>query len=776
MGEITNQANRINDLFSTTYDVDEEDKSNSEELMTHPDFHKFWEILRDGDAVDLYDLWRIAPFNSGNGWDEKRWSDEDNKYGTDLFDLHFGRLAACDDAIQKLIGATDAIHQGAKTARSELKAVWEGTDADAAQEKLQKLETAAQKASYEAWPELMQNFRSMRDETKRIIREFVEWGSQSGECTQFVGAYKSIEDNLARMIATSASNYSSREEIFEAFDLFSDDEDIQNSLNNLDRLANDFNGMLIQGRERVRNTNHAVSQALTLFAEQVGESGRSVYGSSMNPFADLAPPKESGPTEEGGEHEAGGEAGSGVDTGGGDTGGGGGPTGGGGGPTGGGGGGGAPTGGGGGTAPAETGVETPQQPEKGTNPVTGQPLEVDPATGQPYPIDPTTGEPIKDAGDDQDTTTTTHGENEITITEPSKTGEMQVGVDDGKGGAKNYNLDFDPENNPKDGKDDSVGAGAAGGYGPQGAGKDGVAGGKGGGPEDEVHTPGEDGKIRIKDGDLEIVAEQPLGPDGATVVTVDDGKGEPTTQILGDKENVDEYKRMLAQDETRLTGYREELEGREHVSKQEWDELKKEEQSFRERGGQIDVGDDKLAEKVDEGKHSAEERSTPKSVFDEAKGDDKSAGIGKSAFDEDSKGGGAGVGGGSSGMSGSSGGGAGGSGAVGGGIGGSAQQLDPGARSGVGAPAGGGGAGVGTAPGGAEPAAAASGASSARGGAGAGMMAPPMMGGGAGGGGGDEQRSTNAAYQVHGGLFEPEVAEGPFGVARISGSLDDEEG
>jgi hypothetical protein len=54
------------------------------------------------------------------------------------------------------------------------------------------------------------------------------------------------------------------------------------------------------------------------------------------------------------------------------------------------------------------------------------------------------------------------------------------------------------------------------------------------------------------------------------------------------------------------------------------------------------------------------------------------------------------------------------------------------------------------------------------------MMGAPM-GGMGGGGGGDEQRSTNAAYQVHGALFEPEVAEGPFGVARISGSLDDEE-
>lgn len=81
-----------------------------------------------------------------------------------------------------------------------------------------------------------------------------------------------------------------------------------------------------------------------------------------------------------------------------------------------------------------------------------------------------------------------------------------------------------------------------------------------------------------------------------------------------------------------------------------------------------------------------------------------------------------------------------------------------------------GGPGVGTAPGGGGDQAA------TRGG---GMMGGGMMGGAgaAGGGGGDESRSSNAAYRVSAtDLFEPEVGEGPFGVARISGSLDDEEG
>ncbi len=50
-----------------------------------------------------------------------------------------------------------------------------------------------------------------------------------------------------------------------------------------------------------------------------------------------------------------------------------------------------------------------------------------------------------------------------------------------------------------------------------------------------------------------------------------------------------------------------------------------------------------------------------------------------------------------------------------------------------------------------------------------------MGGGGAGGGGGEDQQRT-AAYPLHEtGLFEPDVPEGPFGIARISGSLDDDE-
>src|SRR5699024_4536251 len=46
---------------------------------------------------------------------------------------------------------------------------------------------------------------------------------------------------------------------------------------------------------------------------------------------------------------------------------------------------------------------------------------------------------------------------------------------------------------------------------------------------EKVYTPGDDGRIHIEKGDVEITAAQPEGPDGPTVVQVDDGSGEPTT-------------------------------------------------------------------------------------------------------------------------------------------------------------------------------------------------------------------------------------------------------
>uniref|UniRef100_UPI0015F10C76 hypothetical protein n=1 Tax=Amycolatopsis pittospori TaxID=2749434 RepID=UPI0015F10C76 len=205
-----------------------------------------------------------------------------------------------------------------------------------------------------------------------------------------------------------------------------------------------------------------------------------------------------------------------------------------------GGGGGTPPGGGGGTPPAASVPEAPgpeDKPAEGTNPVTGKPLEVDPETGKPYPIDPATGEAIKDGIDGQDTMTVEKGDNKIEMTEPDKDGKMDIKVDDGKGNEKEYKLDFDDpkaeDGKPgEEGKDDKDGKD----FGPKGAVKEGEPG------ADGVYRPGPDGKIHIQDGNLKITAEQPQGPNGPTVVTVDDGKGEPTTYTLDEKGEKTELK------------------------------------------------------------------------------------------------------------------------------------------------------------------------------------------------------------------------------------------
>ncbi|MEV7091645.1 WXG100 family type VII secretion target [Amycolatopsis sp. NPDC051045] len=192
--------------------------------------------------------------------------------------------------------------------------------------------------------------------------------------------------------------------------------------------------------------------------------------------------------------------------------------------------------GGGGTTPSATEppkAEEPAKPETGTNPVTGKPLEVDPATGEPYPIDPKTGEAIKDM-DDTDTVSVKKGDNTITMSEPDAQGKQDISVDDGQGHKKDYHLDWGADDKAEakgaDGKDGADKAA----FGPQGsqqAVKDGQP------SADGSYKPGADGKIHIQDGNLKITAERPEGPDGPTIVTVDDGKGEPTTYTLDEKDD-----------------------------------------------------------------------------------------------------------------------------------------------------------------------------------------------------------------------------------------------
>lgn len=386
-------------------------------------------------------------------------------------------------------------------------------------------------------------------------------------------------------------------------------------------------------------------------------------------------------------------------------GGGGGPSGGGGGaPS--GGGGGAPSGGGGGMPKPEDLKPPEAEKPEGMNPVTGKPLERNPETGEPYPIDPETGEAIKDVQGDQDTMTVQHGDKEISITEPDKDGKMDITIEGEDGKAKDYKLDFGPEG-AKDGE--------------------------------QVYKPGPDGKIHIEDGDLKITAEQPDGPDGPTVVTVDDGKGEPHTYTLGDKEAVETYN---------------------------------------ERPSQLGAERDSTA------KAGAEDvRSQPAGVVGGQDGG-SAGGAGGSGGTAEAGGGS----GGESGHSGASGGGAthpaadfgagggGGATSIGGGDAGGAglgdtSSLQAGPQSGMASPQP--GAGLGSAPGGehAPAAAASSGGSAAGGAAGGGMMGGGMMGGGgAAGGGGEDQERRSAAYRIDGGLFE-DGPEQSSGMARITGAL-----
>ncbi|MFB9690899.1 WXG100 family type VII secretion target [Amycolatopsis plumensis] len=112
-----------------------------------------------------------------------------------------------------------------------------------------------------------------------------------------------------------------------------------------------------------------------------------------------------------------------------------------------------------------------------------------------------------DQGDDEpDVLKVKQGDKTFEMTEPDHDGKMDIKVGDGPGAPKDFKLNWS-EAKPGDS--------------PQGT-------------DPDTYRPGTDGKIHIRDGDLEITAERPDGPDGPTVVTVDDGKGTPTTYTLGE--------------------------------------------------------------------------------------------------------------------------------------------------------------------------------------------------------------------------------------------------
>ncbi|HEY2058831.1 MAG TPA: hypothetical protein VGH57_10730 [Amycolatopsis sp.] len=202
----------------------------------------------------------------------------------------------------------------------------------------------------------------------------------------------------------------------------------------------------------------------------------------------------------------------------------------------------------------------PEVPDPNLNPVTHQALETNPETGQPYPIDPRTGAAIKTDTTAPESMTVEQGDHKIAMTEPGADGRMDIKVDDGSGSAKDYQLDFGqakdgatPGATPADGTVPGtpqpgvpVHGTAPGGVAPGSTAPGGVAAGStapggtaghepGAQPaSDGGYRPGPDGKIHIEDGPLKITAEQPQGPGGPTVVTVDDGNGQPAKYTLGD--------------------------------------------------------------------------------------------------------------------------------------------------------------------------------------------------------------------------------------------------
>ncbi|MER7115317.1 hypothetical protein ABT332_12590 [Saccharomonospora azurea] len=413
-------------------------------------------------------------------------------------------------------------------------------------------------------------------------------------------------------------------------------------------------------------------------------------------------------------------------------------TGGGGGTGGGTGGGGGPSGGGG----SIPGIGEPDTGTDGMNPVTGKPLETNPETGEPYPIDPETGEAIKDI-DGREQLTVEQGDQKFTMTEPDDNGEMNITVEDGSGELSEYKLDFSEEAEGGDGDeaDDSD-------FGPQGSALDETG---------KVYRPGPDGKIQIEDGNLKITAEQPKGPDGPTVVTVDNGEGEPVTYTLGD---ADKPESLLDENVTTMPAEADPVQNPRNFEARA--EVKAEATggdggggpngSPSDGGGAVPTGGGGETG-GDVGSHGAAMASSPNGepldIADPAgvsESSDSSSATHAAAVSDG--------GGGSS---------------SGGGGGGELGGASEGPHSGGQTSSMSAGGGLATAPGGEAIAAQGAGGAAGAGAGGAGMMGGmgAMGGGGGGGQGGDQERSSS--YRIDGDIFGAIAPE----TVRLSGSLAD---
>jgi uncharacterized protein YukE len=179
----------------------------------------------------------------------------------------------------------------------------------------------------------------------------------------------------------------------------------------------------------------------------------------------------------------------------------------------------------GGTLPSSI---PPLGPTSG-NPAGSGPLGRPGGIGGPGPAMSPTGDPLGATGDRPETLTVKQGDKTFEMTAPGPDGHMDIKIGDGTSPDKDFKLDW-----AKDTAATGAQPGSPSDFGPQGspghAGAD-----KAGQPgADGAYHPGPDGKIHFTDGDTKITAERPDGPAGPTVVTVDDGKGTPTTYTLGE--------------------------------------------------------------------------------------------------------------------------------------------------------------------------------------------------------------------------------------------------
>ncbi|RZQ64080.1 WXG100 family type VII secretion target [Amycolatopsis suaedae] len=514
----------------------------------------FQDIVNPQRMGSLYDRWNQCVL-ARKTWDQPPWGqhEAESQLLPQLFGFNWGLIYDVAQRMGALATVGASLGSGASASQSALDGVWKGAGADAALQKFADLKAGAAKYQ-QTNASISGQLMGMWQTTREPVLQLAAMGD-SGRVKDFCGFYESIDDTSR---SQKHANIGYAEQFVKDFDIrsreqglkvltvmgaslgantyfdqysafglakaissidglpgwaqqftsflgqFSPSEiaasvaswitgkeishidDIAKEIPFLDDYCQQYNDTVVELRQRITETHRTVRLALETADDQFRQFGWGTEDSAttLTPFAKLAPPKaeEPPPAEKpASEPKPGGGVASGPGM----------P---------------ATPGGGGVSPPAPPAPPTPPMPEPGKNPVTGEALEIDPETGKALPIDPVTGEVVADAAGEPETMTVEKGDNRISLTEPDADGKMTIGVEGKSGEPQTFELNFDPKE--------------------PGAETD---------PESNGHVPGPDGKIHIDEGGLKITAERPDGPGGPTLVTVDDGSGEPTTYTLGEK-------------------------------------------------------------------------------------------------------------------------------------------------------------------------------------------------------------------------------------------------